>query len=168
MADGESDDADRSGDTPAPAGGTYTLLIALPEPAEIEVGALGPHRFDAAYYAYTGSALGAGGFSRVERHRELAAGDRDVRHWHVDSLLGHPTATIEGVWTTPGAGRECAIARGVASAVGSTTDGSGPVEPVPGFGASDCDCRSHLVAADRDALVTVLDERHVRRGTPHR
>ncbi len=75
-------------------GGTYTLLIALAKPATIAVGALGECEFSAGRYAYTGSAFGPGGFSRVDRHREVASGDRDVRHWHIDYLLGHPRTRI--------------------------------------------------------------------------
>ncbi|MEF8856922.1 MAG: GIY-YIG nuclease family protein [Haloplanus sp.] len=115
-------------------GGTYTLLIDLPRPVELSVGALGTHRFPAGAYAYTGSALGSGGFARVDRHRRVASGDHDVRHWHVDYLTGHPDTTLVDVVTSVGADAECAIARRL------------PDGPVEGFGASDCTCRSHLAA----------------------
>jgi hypothetical protein len=59
-------------------GGTYTLLVELPEGTYLEIGALGTRTLDAGWYAYTGSALGSGGFSRVERHLELAAGERST------------------------------------------------------------------------------------------
>ena len=71
-------------------GGTYTLLLSLPDPTTVAVGALGEFDLPAGAYAYTGSALGTGGFARVERHRRVARGDHDVRHWHVDHLTGHP------------------------------------------------------------------------------
>ncbi|AGN02497.1 hypothetical protein L593_12790 [Salinarchaeum sp. Harcht-Bsk1] len=133
-----------------PQGGTYTLLVALDGRRRIEVGALGEITFDHRWYAYTGSALGPGGFSRVDRHREMAAGERDVRHWHVDYLLGHPGTTIDAVWTTPGADRECAIAADL------------PGDQVAAFGASDCECATHLVGADEratlaDAIADVHD-----------
>jgi Uri superfamily endonuclease len=118
-------------------GGTYTLCIELRRPATIEVGALGGHRFPAGAYAYTGSAFGSGGFSRVDRHYELAAGERDTRHWHVDYLLGHGDVSIRGDVRTPGADIECTVAAEL------------PASPVRGFGASDCDCPSHL-AYDED------------------
>jgi endonuclease-3 len=105
----------------------------------IEVGALGSLSFDPGWYAYTGSALGSGGFARVERHRELAAGERDTRHWHVDYLLGNPAASIDYVARTPGLDAECTIA----SEVGG--------DPVPAFGVSDCDCRSHLAFSEQRA-----------------
>jgi endonuclease-3 len=113
-------------------GGTYTLVIELSETARIGVGALGTCTFDSGWYAYVGSANGPGGFARVDRHRELAAGDRDVRHWHVDYLLGHPGAAIDVVERTSGADAECRVAASI--------DGTA----VPDFGCSDCDCDSHL------------------------
>jgi endonuclease-3 len=119
-------------------GGTYTLCIALDRPAEIEIGALGTRTLPAGVYAYTGSAFGAGGFGRVDRHYELAAGDRETRHWHIDYLLGHEDATITGDVRTSGEDVECVVASEL------------PPSPVSGFGASDCDCSSHL-AYDENA-----------------
>ncbi len=130
-------------------GGTYTLLVGLDGAATIEVGALGEHRFEADWYAYVGSARGPGGFSRVERHRELAAGERETRHWHIDYLLGHPAASVAGVVRTAGVDGECAVA----GAVGG--------ERVPGFGCSDCGCDSHLVyRGSREALCTSVERAH--------
>jgi len=149
MADGEESATDDSA-----SGGTYSLLLNLPEDATIEVGALGELAFDAGSYVYTGSAFGPGGFTRIDRHREIATGGRDVRHWHVDYLLGHPKSSIEAVWISPGNDRECAIAAGL------------PGEPIPEFGASDCDCEAHLVAgpteesAPEDGLQAALASLH--------
>jgi Uri superfamily endonuclease len=132
-------------------GGTYTLLVRLPRAVDIEVGALGTHEFPAGAYAYTGSALGSGGFARVDRHRRVAVGDHDVRHWHVDYLLGHPATDLVDVVTTPGADAECAVATAL------------PDGPVAGFGASDCDCRSHLAAAGSvDDLREAIERVHAR------
>jgi endonuclease-3 len=131
--------------------GTYTLLVDLAEPAAPTVGALGERSLPAGRYAYTGSALGTGGFARLDRHREVAAGDRDVRHWHVDYLLGLDAASVVGDVRSPGADVECAVARRLAARDDTT--------PVPGFGASDCDCDTHLVrAADADALRRAVSE----------
>jgi len=134
-------------------GGTYTLLCELVAPAAITVGALGERDFAAGWYAYTGSAFGPGGFARVDRHRELARGERDTRHWHVDYLLGHPEARIDAVAKSPGADRECAVSDALADADGA--------ERVTEFGASDCDCPGHLVGApDRGTLAAVLAREH--------
>jgi Uri superfamily endonuclease len=113
-------------------GGTYTLLIAVPEEISVTVGALGEHDFETGWYAYVGSALGSGGFARVDRHRDLAAGEHDARHWHVDYLLGHPGTRLDEVVTTAGVDGECVVSTAI--------DG----EAVPDFGCSDCDCGSHL------------------------
>jgi Uri superfamily endonuclease len=117
-------------------GGTYTLVFSVPSTVTIDVGALGEHRFPAGGYCYTGSALGSGGFSRIDRHRRVAADEHDVRHWHVDYFGGHPETEIVTVERTPGQDCECAVAREL---------GDGPV---PGFGASDCGCETHLVRFD--------------------
>ncbi|PSP20379.1 DUF123 domain-containing protein [Halobacteriales archaeon QH_10_67_13] len=136
------------------SGGTYTLLVAMPSADTLTVGALGEITFDAGWYAYTGSALGSGGFARVRRHRELARGERDTRHWHIDYLLGHPETRIAAVVRT-GAGidRECAVGRALAA----------EFAPVPAFGASDCNCDSHLVYADDgEALAAAIARAHER------
>jgi endonuclease-3 len=138
------------------AGGTYTLLVELAEPATVEVGALGAVDFPAGWYAYVGSALGSGGFSRVRRHRELAAGERETRHWHVDYLLGHAAASLDAVVASAGLDVECAVA-GALSAAGRAA--------VDGFGCSDCGCDTHLAGAPaRRPLVTAVARAH-RRAT---
>lgn len=125
--------------------GTYVLEIDVPVPLSLEVGALGVLEFDAGTYAYVGSATGPGGFARVERHRELARGDRDARHWHVDYLLGAPETTLEAAHAFPGEERECALA------------GAIPGAPVTEFGASDCSCPGHLFAVDDAARLEAVD-----------
>ena len=136
--------------------GTYTLVFAIPEPIAVEAGALGVRELPAGEYVYTGSALGSGGFSRIDRHRRVAAGDHDVRHWHVDYLGGHERVSLAAVERL-GGGRdeECRLARELAAAA---ADG----DPVAGFGASDCECPSHLahfegVAAAETAVATAYD-----------
>ncbi|WP_436925965.1 GIY-YIG nuclease family protein [Halosimplex amylolyticum] len=175
--------------TDSTAEGTYTLVLELAESATVEVGALGAREFAAGGYAYTGSAFGPGGFARVERHRELCAGERDARHWHVDYLLGHPDATVEAVVRTPDEDVECGVSRALVGAddgVGredgdsagrgdgtsagredgdgtdcGDADGAGERERVPEFGASDCDCESHLVyEADGESLRHAVERVH--------
>lgn len=129
--------------------GTYTLLVELSTDATVSVGALGDYTFPAGWYGYTGSAFGTGGFARVDRHRELAAGERDARHWHIDYLLGHPAAQLTDDVRTIDRDVECAVAREL------------PDGPVDGFGASDCDCVSHLAyAPDRNELLRAVRDAH--------
>lgn len=135
-------------------GGTYTLLLGLDAPATVRVGALGDRRFDAGCYAYTGSAQGPGGFARVDRHRDVAVGRRDVRHWHVDSLLGHDRVTLATALTSAGLDAECAVARWVGAALAVT-------DACADFGASDCDCESHLAfASERSAAERAVRTAH--------
>jgi len=129
------------------------LLIELEAGATIEFGAAGERDLSAGWYAYTGSAFGTGGFSRVERHRELARGERDVRHWHVDYLLGHPASRLSEVVKSTGEDVECEVSRELESVA----------EPIAGLGASDCDCDSHLRSApDREALARAVRAAHER------
>lgn len=127
-------------------GGTYTLLFAVPREIEVSVGALGTHTLSAGGYAYTGSALGSGGFSRIDRHRRVAAGDHDVRHWHVDYLGGHDAVKLLGDRRLHGRDAECVVASKLADS------------PIPEFGASDCDCSAHLARYDdTDTLRQAVD-----------
>lgn len=136
-------------------GGSYTLVVALASDTTLTAGALGEFDLPAGAYAYTGSALGSGGFSRVDRHRRTARGEHDVRHWHVDYLLGVDGAAVETAVRSPGADIECAVARSIEGM------------PVPAFGCSDCDCDSHLrYGADRDALLASVRAAH-RAHRPH-
>lgn len=123
--------------------GTYALVASVPDDTVIEVGALGSVSVPAGGYAYVGSAFGAGGLGRVDRHRRVAAGDHDVRHWHVDYLLGSPAVSWAGAIALTDRDRECALAREL---------GNGPIA---GFGSSDCDCRSHL--ARRDSVAEMCE-----------
>jgi endonuclease-3 len=134
--------------------GTYTLLVELDAPATVAFGAAGERDLSAGWYAYTGSAFGTGGFARVERHRELAAGERDARHWHVDYLLGHPASRVADVVKTADADVECEVSRGVEESDEAT-------ESVGGLGASDCDCDSHLMfAPDREEIARSVRRAH--------
>lgn len=115
--------------------GSYVLVVAVDRPTTVAVGALGPVAFETGRYAYVGSAFGPGGLSRVDRHRRIASGDHDVRHWHIDYLLGASATRLAVVETFPGRDVECALA----AAFGDAGCGC-----VAAFGASDCDCESHL------------------------
>ncbi|KAB1188284.1 MULTISPECIES: DUF123 domain-containing protein [Haloferax] len=117
-------------DTRSPRG-TYALVFSVPA-TTIDVGALGACAFSAGGYVYVGSAFGAGGLRRVLRHRRVAHGEHDARHWHVDYLGGHPDVELSRVVCVTGDDVECEVA----SALGSVA--------AAGFGSSDCDCEAHL------------------------
>jgi len=120
--------------------GSYVLLIKLPEDETIPTGRLGPIHFSRGYYAYAGSALG-GLQPRLERH--LRTGKK--LHWHIDYLL--EKAWIEETVTChTGERMECSIARSLGERF----------EQIPGFGSSDCRCKSHLFFSDTGMTDTVL------------
>ncbi|ELZ98715.1 endonuclease associated protein [Haloferax mucosum ATCC BAA-1512] len=135
-----TDDDPLALDTASPSG-TYALVFDVPE-TTIEVGALGACRFPAGGYVYVGSAFGTGGLRRVRRHRRVASGAHDARHWHVDYLGGHSDVALERVVCVTDRDVECAVA----SALGAPT--------VDGFGSSDCSCEAHLTR-HRDAETAV-------------
>ena len=133
-------------------GGTYTLVLDRERDGALEIGALGERSLSAGWYAYSGSALGSGGFSRVERHRAVADGSNGTRHWHIDYVLGDDATTLDSVVTTP-ADVECAVAERLRA----LTD----AHVVTDFGCSDCDCRSHLVGHERrETLVRAVEQAH--------
>lgn len=126
--------------------GTYTLLISLEESTTAEVGALGDVSFEEALYAYTGSAFGTGGLSRIDRHARVASGDNGTRHWHIDYLLGCDCSALVGAFVTPD-DTECAVAQAIEG------------EAVPRFGASDCSCASHLKRTTHAAVEEAYEGR---------
>jgi sugar fermentation stimulation protein A len=113
--------------------GTYALVIFLPRAQTIRVGALGAFKFPRGYYVYIGSALN-GLSARIARH--LRRHDKK-RFWHIDYLLEH--ARVIDVWARTGAARlECRWARAALAQPNARII-------APRFGASDCDCATHLV-----------------------
>jgi len=122
------------------AKGSYVLLIKLPEEKTIVVRRLGSVLFPCGNYAYIGSALG-GLKQRLGHHLRT----EKKLHWHIDYLL--EKAHIEEIITCEAEERtECTIARALGERF----------ESVPGFGASDCRCRSHLFFDTADMAGRVM------------
>jgi Uri superfamily endonuclease len=117
--------------------GSYILLIELATRKDILVGKLGYVSFPKASYAYVGSAMN-GLRARLARHLR----EEKRLHWHIDYLLKE--AEIEEIIICRAEERvECSLAQGLA----------GEFQFIPGFGSSDCKCRSHLYFAQgRDGL----------------
>ena len=128
------------------APGTYALLLRADTVRTIEVGALGDMHVSPGTYVYVGSAFGPGGLqARVGRH---VRGDGSL-HWHVDYLRA--VTALAAVWYAYSEVRwECSWASALRQHPKSTI-------PLEGFGASDCDCSTHLVAFD--ALPSFADVR---------
>lgn len=64
--------------------GTYVLIASVPQMKRIGIGQLGEFDIVPGFYAYVGSAFGAGGLcARIGHHLESTASP----HWHIDYLL---------------------------------------------------------------------------------
>ena len=112
--------------------GSYILLIALPKQQTITIGSLKAVHFRHGYYAYVGSAMG-GIKSRLSHHLKRNKRPR----WHIDYFL--EKASLNGIilrWSQ--SKEECNIAQAL----------SRQFDCVPGFGSSDCKCKSHLFFAN--------------------
>ena len=111
--------------------GSYILLIKLPGEQSITAGSLKAIRFLRGYYAYIGSAMG--GFkARLSHHLK----ENKRPRWHIDYLL--PMASISSIILLETNDRvECTIAQAL----------SRQFDSIPGFGSSDCKCKSHLFFA---------------------
>jgi Uri superfamily endonuclease len=113
--------------------GTYALVMHLSSATTIGVGKLDPAQFSVGYYIYIGSAFGPGGLAaRIGRHLR-----RDKKNrWHVDYLRRF--AEIREIWYTLHPEKvECRWAQVIRQTRRA-------VIPCPGFGASDCLCKTHL------------------------
>lgn len=116
--------------------GSYSLLIHLRGPSEIQVGKRGRVRFPAGYYIYTGSAMN-GLTARIGYH--LRQG-RKKTHWHIDYLLAAPSSVVVGaVKHRSRLRQECQYNRWIALLPNARVI-------LHRFGASDCraSCPSHL------------------------
>ena len=77
------------------AKGTYVLVASVAQMKRLEIGLLGAYDVVPGFYAYVGSAFGAGGLcARIGHHLESTA----APHWHIDYLLG--IAEPVEVWYT--------------------------------------------------------------------
>jgi Uri superfamily endonuclease len=120
--------------------GSYVLLIQLPEDQNITTGKLNVTYFPRGYYAYVGSAM-RGFKSRLDRHLKS---DKKP-HWHIDYFL--EKASISEIILCETKNRiECAIAQAL----------SCQFDSIPGFGSSDCKCRSHLFFATDKMKLTIM------------
>ena len=108
--------------------GIYILQITLETNKHINFGRDHNYYFQEGSYMYVGSALN-GLDARIRRHLSQ---DKKM-HWHIDYLLRH--TKIQRIYikkTTKN--EECLYAQKFAQ----------EFTVIPGFGASDCNCISHL------------------------
>jgi len=120
--------------------GIYTLIILVNTKSRLKVGKLSYFNFKKGYYAYTGSALGAGATSlkrRVARHLKK----EKSKNWHIDFLLANKNAKVTAIIAAESnVNKECQINNLIKNIEGTSI-------PIVGFGASDCkqNCKSHLI-----------------------
>jgi Uri superfamily endonuclease len=113
--------------------GTYALIMQSPQPLSVCVGKVGNVGLIRGYYIYAGSARGPGGLkARVARHLKKIK----RCHWHIDYLTTN-IPVIEVWYSYSNSSDECLWAAGLRANNKQFTE-------VPGLGASDCRCRSHL------------------------
>ncbi|MBI4661446.1 MAG: GIY-YIG nuclease family protein [Verrucomicrobia bacterium] len=68
--------------------GTYILLVTVSQMKRLKIGRLGSFDIIPGFYAYVGSAAGAGGLrARISHHLESVA----QPHWHIDYLMAFAT-----------------------------------------------------------------------------
>ena len=116
-----------------PEPGTYALVLSSRANGLVRVGRLGVLRLQSGFYVYVGSALGLGGVrARLAHHLR-----RSIRpHWHIDYFRRH--TSLEEVWYCyDRVSREHQWAQALGTREGASI-------PLAGFGASDCQCESHL------------------------
>jgi sugar fermentation stimulation protein A len=118
------------GELAARDSGNYLILLELPEPRNIETGALGTLRYKAGWYIYAGSAR-KNLSPRINRHLRHV---RKKQHWHIDYLTPH-SGRIKAYPIYSYRNLECELAAALEHLGG---------RGIPGFGSSDCRCKSHL------------------------
>ena len=126
--------------------GIYVLILRLHIDLDITIGKLGIINFKSGYYYYIGSALGTGGFKRVTRHFNVVSGKNLTRKWHIDYLLPH-SDVICALLLPTNESLECRVAEELKRYS----------DIIPGFGCSDCTCKTHLFFSDMDIRKVLID-----------
>lgn len=113
--------------------GTYVLVLHCPKKQIVSVGRLGSLGLLPGYYLYVGSAFGSGGLrARCGHHLKISTRPR----WHIDYLRA--VCDMQAIWfSCDPQHREHEWADSVAEMRGLSA-------PFARFGASDCDCNTHL------------------------
>lgn len=125
--------------------GSYILLIELEEDTQIKIGT-GKKDLKQGFYTYFGSAFGPGGLKRIQRHRKVSSGQRDVKHWHIDYLSGLENSKMLEAVKFPEKDIECDLA----------SESGGKIE---GFGSTDCKCSSHLAYfRDKETVEVFIED----------
>ena len=127
--------------------GTYAIVMRAQDRQQLQIGRLGGVQLSKGWYVYVGSAFGPGGVAaRVSRHLQR----HKTRHWHIDHLIW--ATTVREVWYSQ---RQRDLEHCWAQAA---LDQPAAQNLLRGFGASDCQCLSHLVRfPTREAVKTLFN-----------
>jgi len=120
--------------------GVYIAIFYLPTTQQITVGKLGRFGFQKGFYFYAGSAQ-RNLTRRFERHNKKVK----PLHWHIDYVSAR-AKMIGAITVVGGRDCECKLAKGLKILF---------KPELPGFGASDCRCGSHLFYAPTIASFTL-------------
>jgi Uri superfamily endonuclease len=121
--------------------GSYLILMELENDIMIPVGKLGEVEVIKGFYAYAGSAIN-GLDQRIQRHLRK----QKKTHWHIDYLLNH-TKIVNVFYKQSKVKEECFIAKTLEKELSIT----------PGFGCSDCACKSHLFYGSYKTIKNAID-----------
>jgi Uri superfamily endonuclease len=121
--------------------GCYILIIRLDNDTIISVGRIGKICFNSGYYAYVGSAMN-NIEKRIERH--LRKGKKI--YWHIDYLL-QKGKIVDIFYKESTLKKECSIASYL----------SRKFKSIPGFGSSDCRCKSHLFYSQFEHIIDFIE-----------
>ena len=132
--------------------GIYLLEIILNNEKKIKIGALGEYNFSTGYYYYIGSAQ-KNLQSRINRHLK----DNKKLHWHIDYLLNY-AQIINHYTILADKNYECKLFQYLNKKEIFQV-------PVKGLGASDCNCRSHLLYTEEKQNIKIAIEKFKQRNT---
>ncbi len=148
-----------------PEKGIYTLIIFNSSDSNLKIGRLGTWNFPKGFYTYTGSGLGVGASSlinRVSRHLKI----KKRKFWHIDYFLADKKTFLVDIFATlNNIKQECEINHLLKGIKGSKII-------VPGFGASDCkkNCESHLLffpkIPEKDILIRKVKKVYIEFSPP--
>ena len=130
-----------------PRSGTYALVMRCFSQQHVEVGKLGRLHLRPGFCVYVGSAFGSGGLrARINHHLKIS----ENPHWHIDYL--RLILNITEVWYSYGSEQQEHLWAETFSCL------KGASMPLPGFGASDCCCNSHLFIFTRKPSVRLFSD----------
>ena len=124
---------------------------------QLQIGRLGGMQLSKGWYVYVGSAFGPGGLAaRISRHLQR----HKTRHWHIAHLIW--ATTVREVWYSQ---RQRDLEHCWAQAA---LDQPAARNLLRGFGASACQCLSHLVRfLTREAVKKLFNALDAKVWIPH-